>query len=215
MVRRRLKILSPNRLNRQRVAGLREDNPERALMNDLADGMRVHLPEGFFPNGEKQQTPLRATYVSVAPAVNKMLGDVVEQKLAFILSGDSARKYVPRMHLGKAHWTKKKGKPSGRPLSDLTFVDGTPLNTPDTSAAAAMYYGDIVHPTIEDIAEMVCKFWAKTIEEDLHADWNDLRIWKMDLKGAYTLLSFRPEDVGLFGMQLTDYPLSSQLLAVD
>jgi hypothetical protein len=33
--------------------------------------------------------------------------------------------------------------------------------------------------------------------------WEDMRIWKMDLKGAYTLLSFRPEDVGLFAMLLT------------
>ena len=89
--------------------------------------MRVHLPEGFCPNGNQPQTPLRATYVSVAPAVNKMLGDIVEQKLAFVLPFDSAKRYVPRMHLGKAHWTKKKGKPSGRPLGDLTFVDGTPL----------------------------------------------------------------------------------------
>ena len=33
--------------------------------------------------------------------------------------------------------------------------------------------------------------------------WEDVRIWKMDLKmGAYTLLSFRPEDVGLFGILL-------------
>lgn len=43
------------------------------------------VPEAFSPNGKEQQTPLRATYVSVAPAVNKMLGDVVEQRLAFIL----------------------------------------------------------------------------------------------------------------------------------
>jgi hypothetical protein len=28
--------------------------------------------------------------------------------------------------------------------------------------------------------------------------------WKMDLRGAYTLLSFRPEDVGLFAMFLSD-----------
>ena len=119
--------------------GLREDNPERALMSDLAEGVRVHLPEGFCPNGNQPQTPSRATYVSVAPAVNKMLGDIVEQKLAFILLFDLAKRHVPRMHLGKAHWTKKKGKPFGRQLGDLTLVDGTPLNTPETSAAAAAY----------------------------------------------------------------------------
>ena len=29
-------------------------------------------------------------------------------------------------------------------------------------------------------------------------------LWKIDLKGAYQLLSFRPEDVGLFAMRLSD-----------
>ena len=34
--------------------------------------------------------------------------------------------------------------------------------------------------------------------------WSNLRIWKMTWRqGAYALLSFRPEDVGLFGMLLT------------
>jgi hypothetical protein len=31
-----------------------------------------------------------------------------------------------------------------------------------------------------------------------------MRIWKMDLRGAYALLSFRPEDVGLFAMLFSD-----------
>jgi hypothetical protein len=31
-----------------------------------------------------------------------------------------------------------------------------------------------------------------------------MRIWIIDLRGAYTLLSFRPEDVGLFATLLSD-----------
>ena len=41
-----------------------------------------------------------------------------------------------------------------------------------------------------------------------------MRIWKMDLKGAYTLLSFRPEDVGLFGMLLTGDLVYFQLAGI-
>ena len=203
MVRRRLMILSPDRLNHDRVKMLRKDNPEIRLMTELVSGMWVPLPTDFKPNGQDPPTPLRATYVSVAPAVNKMLGDIVGQKLAFLLTYEAARRHVPNLHLCKAHWTKKKGKPSGRPLGDLTYVDGTPLNTPEMSDAAAAHYGAILHPTIEDISIMICNFWAKTLALDHTADWSQLRIWKMDLKGAYTLLSFRPEDVGLFGMMLT------------
>ena len=170
MIRRRLKTLSPGRLNAQRVSCLREDNPERMLMTDLADGMRVHQPKNFTPNGRSPQSPLRATYVSVASAVNKMLGDIVQQKLAFLIPYNTAKEYVPNLHLCKAHWTRKKGKPSGRPLGDLTFVDGTPLNTPETAAAATEYYGEITHPTIEDIAVMICNFWTKTLATNPDAE---------------------------------------------
>ena len=34
----------------------------------------------------------------------------------------------------------------------------TPINTPETSEAAALYYGAILHPTIEDISVMVINF---------------------------------------------------------
>jgi hypothetical protein len=203
MVRRRLKQLAPDRLSEERVDRLRPDNPERVLLLELVGGMKVHCPEGFTPNGSLPRTDLRSTYETVAPAVNKMLGAVVDQKLAFLLPLKTAQKYVPNLHLCKAHWTTKKGKPSGRPLGDLSYVDGTPLNTDETAQAATLHYGQILHPTIEDIAIMIHTYWIEAKRKDPSLRWTDLRIWKMDLKGAYTLLSFRPEDVGLFGMLLT------------
>ena len=139
MVRRRFKILSGDRLSHSRVASLSPDNPELVLITDLVDGMRVPMPEGFVPIGRQPRSPLRSVYESVAGAVNKMLGAVVEQRLAFLLPLDMALTYVPNLHLSKAHWTMKKGKASGRPLGDLSNVDGTPLNTEATAAAA--YHG--------------------------------------------------------------------------
>lgn len=192
MVRRRQTILAPNRLNAVRVSRLRVDNPEKEKMADLAIGLRVHLPAGFTPNGLITPSPLRATYLSVSSAVNKMLAEVVEQRLAFLLPLGTARTYIPNLHLCKAHWTRKKGKPSGRPLGDLTYVDGTPINTPETSEAAALYYGAILHPTIEDISLMVINFWMQHILKDPSAQWCNLRIWKMDFKGAYTNVQFCP-----------------------
>ena len=88
-------------------------------------------------------------------AVNKMLGAIIEQRLAFILPLDLAQAYIPNLHLCKAHWTTKKGEASGRPLGDLSNVDGTPLNTDATADAATADYGPITHPTLEDIAVMV------------------------------------------------------------
>ena len=214
MVRRRLKILAPGRLNAERVAGLRPDNPELRLMYDLAEGMKVHLPDGFTPNGSVPRSARRKIYETVSTAVNKMLGGIVEQRLAFLLPLDMALECVPNLHLCKAHWTTKKGKPSGRPLGDMSNVDGMPLNTDETAAAAVRYYGEIRHPTIEDIAIMVYDFWEEARQRDPRLRWEDVRIWKMDLKGAYTLLSFRPEDVGLFAMLLSEDVVYFQMAGI-
>lgn len=214
MVERRFKILSKDRLSHTSVASLSPENPEMALITDLVDGMRVAIPEGFTPNGNQPRSPLRVSYEAVSCAVNKMLGAVMEQRLAFLLPLKLAQEHVPNLHLSKAHWTTKRGKPSGRPLGDLSNVDGTPLNTVATADAATAYYGAITHPTIEDIAIMVHQFWKDAAARDSSLRYEDLRLWKMDLKGAYTLLSFRAEYVGLFGMLLTDDLVYLQLAGI-
>ena len=43
--------LRKDRLNTERVDTLREDNPKRELLLQLCEGMVVHRPEGFTPNG--------------------------------------------------------------------------------------------------------------------------------------------------------------------
>lgn len=205
MVARRLEMLSSDKLSEARVLQtLHRDNPERPLMLDLVIGMKVHKPVDFMPNGTQSRSPLRSVYESVAPAVNKMLAALVEQRLAFLLPLEIAQEFVPNLHLCKAHWTTKKGKASGRPLGDLSNVDGTPINTDETAAAATDYYGQIFHPTIEDISIMIHDFWIKSKKANTHHQRGDMRLWKMDLKGAFTLLSFRPKDVGLFGMLLNN-----------
>jgi hypothetical protein len=78
------------------------------------------------------------------------------------------------------------GKPSGRPLGDLSNVYETKINTDETAAAATAHYGAIRHPTIDDIAVMIYDFWRAAKTRDPSVRWEDMRIWKMDLRGAYT-----------------------------
>jgi hypothetical protein len=94
MVRRRQKMLAPDRLSVERVSRLRPDNPKMRMMTDLAGGMRVHLPEGFTPKGSLPRTPLRDNYIAVSTAVNKMLAALIEQKLAFLLPLEMAQRHV-------------------------------------------------------------------------------------------------------------------------
>jgi hypothetical protein len=105
MVQTCLAALSSSRLNTERVSRLRGDNPELRLMHDLVEGMQVHLPDGFYTNGMLERSARRPIYETVATAVNKMLGAIVEQKLAFLLLLDLAQQHVPNLHLCKAHWT--------------------------------------------------------------------------------------------------------------
>ena len=205
MVRRRLKTLEPTRLNASRVNGLRADNPESRLMMELATkGMYVPKPVDFKTNGQETPAPLRASYLKVHQAVDRMLADTVQRRLAFLLPKQMALEAVPNLHLATAHWAPKKGKASGRPIGDLSHVAGMPLNTPATTAAAEAHYGRIEHPTIEDIVRMVNEFHSDRLKLHPDARWTDLRLWKMDLRGAYTLLSFAPEDTALFAMELAN-----------
>ena len=186
MMKRRLALISANRLSRERIERtLREDNPEHDRMLDFAIGMKVHKPDGFVPNGCQPRYPLRTVYCSISSAVNKMLGAVVEQKLVFLLPLSMAQEHVPNLHLCKAHWTTKKGKASGRPLGDLSNVDGTPINTDETAAAATAYYGQIRHPTIDGITTMIHEFWTEARTADPTVQWSELRLWKMDPKGGF------------------------------
>jgi hypothetical protein len=92
MVRKRLELSSPDRLSASRVEYLRADNPERRLMIDLVIGMKALVPDGW--NGSHPRTPLRKKYVTDVTllAVNRMFGEVVKQKLAFLIPLETAQK---------------------------------------------------------------------------------------------------------------------------
>ena len=99
-------------------------------------------------------------------------------------------------------------------MGDMTYVDGTPLNTDEVTKEAEGIHWPIRHPTIEDMALMILNFFAEYGASQSGKEWSDLRIWKMDLKGAYTLLSFRADDVSLFGMEVTGDLIYLQLCGI-
>ena len=61
---------------------------------------------------------------------------------------------------------------------------------------------------------MVVVFWAQAIRNNPLESWSNIQLWKMDLRGACTLLSYRPENAGLFEMMLTDYLVYLQIAGI-
>ena len=53
----------------------------------------------------------------------------------------------------------------------MTFITGTTLKTSETTAAAAAAarYGDINHPTINRIVNMIMTFWQRALDRDTNS----------------------------------------------
>ena len=51
---------------------------------------------------------------------------------------------------------------------------------------------------------MIHDLFEESVQMDSSVIWEDLVIWTMDLAGAYTLLSFRPDNANLMGMTLSN-----------
>ena len=207
----RLQAVGSQRLSNQRPplsAVLSPDNAEVDKLQRLADEGMPLMPDPLFqPNSSLGiRPPLRAKYVATHSAVDKLLFDNFHQKgLAVVLplkvvqEGADANRY----HLSPLSWTPKTGAAKGRPITDGS--DGgpgaQPLNSTHTKDRCDEAWGSIRHPTIQDIAVMVDNYVRDPISTH---PGDKIVIWKMDLKGAYTLLSFRPEDVPLLGVEMTD-----------
>lgn len=200
----KLESINGSRLSWARIEScISSDNPDRNRLILLARGMCVPLAPKFVPNGGIRPVKLRRLYLETKGAVDKLFFALHEEGLAIILPAEAVHKSGVTYHTSAAHWTAQKTKQSGRPLFDSKDdKDGSPLNSEEAKRAAEDIWGKIEHPTLIDIVKTIADFWEQTKKSDPSAKWSDLMLWKMDLKGAYTLLSFHPDNVSLFGMNL-------------
>jgi hypothetical protein len=107
-----------------------------------------------------------------------------------VLSETAAATVVDRNEV-RCGWTHKKGKPSGRltiNASGNSVNSGNYLNSDEAKELAEQHWGPIQHPTLDQVVRMVLRAEAR---------WGrgEIVMWKTDLKGAFTLLKFRPADV--------------------
>ena len=198
MVSTRLKLLKPNRLNLDRVAEhVSSDCVDLPLIKELAaddGGMDLFLPPEYVPNSVTGLPKLSKSYLETHEAVDKMIGKNFRDKgLAMVFKLEEITKRLPFFSVALAKWTKKKGEEGGRNIHDATYhmFRGWCLNNDFSQQACKDHCGAIDYPSIEDIICMIWKFWEREKELDPTVRWSDLRLWKMDLKGAFTLLDFK------------------------
>ena len=192
-----------NRLNHERVNSLLSDNPEIDRLHRLVDGMEIFLPNDLVTNGQQEWPKLRNRYIEASCAVNKMILKVQQKKLAFLLWKSTVRK-IDGVHVSPTHWTEKKDKPEGRTLMDLTDDTRGALNTDDARDKAKAEWEPILHFTIFMFIAMLLDFFDQCILDEPTTTWDDLVIYKMDLKGAFNLLSIKSGSVKHMAVELTD-----------
>jgi hypothetical protein len=184
----------------KRIPGLTQSDFTR-LCTVTTDGIQINLPDNFTPCATPP--PLRTKYIRVASAVQLLQGTIMifPTPLLRTISG---------IHFSCQHWTTNKGKPQGRNLCDVASpVNDTDIPLNGASPAAKQAHRDYIteewdptHPTLCILMRLILTAVA------LHG-WAGITLWKKDLKGAFTLLWFRPTDV-----QLLVFPLTNELSAV-
>ena len=173
----------------------------------LSRGMRIRLPEPYVPLSIPP--PPRALYRSLQAPLNKMIYAQWETGKALILPSKCLES-TPRIHYNPVHWTISRGKAEGRLLIDPSdSAQETPLNC-DSSVRQWTddNIGKIVHPTLPDYILMILSFIEAQLSTQqgltLETLIPRLRLFKMDLKGAFTLLNYHPQDAGLMSSALTE-----------
>ena len=105
-----------------------------------------------------------------------------------------------------AHWGRKARTKSGRAIGDMSDSrHGSPLNSEEAKVKLEALYGPIEHPTIEDLVGMVLSY-ADDMKKEMGDKfrWEDMVLWKADLRRAFTLLFFRSGDACYLACQLSD-----------
>jgi hypothetical protein len=194
----RQSVLRDNRVNSTRVEGLEaagENDEDMARAREIAtQGMRLFTVPEFIPCPHPPQ--LRQSYIDAAPAVNKMMAEMWEEGKLLLLPTEQVKR-IPGVHFSPMSWAPKADKKEGRPIGDLSSPRGGAVNCDAAADLVREAWGPIQLPTLSDIVLMILQ------NADEHG-WNNIELWKMDLKGAFTLINFRPDNVKWLAFELTD-----------
>ena len=205
------KLENNERMTKEKVRRtVSEGNPEKgkllAMCAEENGGVQVLRPPGFEPNG---MNPMNRPQVSgktkeVAGALHKIFNKTyVQPDLCFAVSTEFALKMEPKTHISPSSHGLNDGKKLGRGCVNNTAGGRPPcqpLNSDWLREAAKLEHGPIENPQIKHLVKLITKLRKKLQEEGRERE--EIRLWKLDIKGAYTQLTFRAEDVRYMGAEL-------------
>ena len=196
LARERQQNMIHDRMNLERLDAWDPTDPNLPILKGLVSGMVVPVDPDFIPINTPP--PVRLAYTNVAPAVNKMVCSLVEQGLVVLLPTVLATK-IEGIHYSPISWVTKSNKPQGRPVVDSSWKPegSAKLNTKHVKNLVQTMWGDIRHPTIIDLVEMVL------VQVDRYG-WDDVILWKMDLANAFGLLFLDADSSVLMAFELTN-----------
>ena len=176
----RQRLLSPRRFNHLNVDYIcsvlpgRKDND---LLRSIVDGIPVVLDPKFIADPfPPTPSPL---YLRAACAVNLSWYDLYLKGFILLFPTAALQRWQLsngfRLSYSRAGWAKKRGKPQGRPTTNLSYDNhkGGLINTPYVRDALRTHYGEIHPAQLDEIVGNINKMAA------LHG-WNNITLWKMD-----------------------------------
>ena len=162
--------------------------------------MKLHT---FIPNSATGLPPLRKAYQDAHSAVNRLLYDLWEAELVFLLPR-SQLLGLRNVHFSCQHWATKSMKKCGRPIHDASDPKHGAINCREVSSMSESYYGPVLLPTVFDLAMLILHFEdSKKREMGDTFNLDDVVLFKNDLSRAFMLLDFRSYDVQLLAAELT------------
>jgi hypothetical protein len=110
---------------------------------------------------------------------------------------------IQGIHFSPLHWTEKQGRPIGDCSDGGSELTNEPLNSVHTKEKSDSLWGVIKHPSIDSATNMIIKYNEKVVAEDPTIKWDEMILFKKDLRGAFTLLFFDAAGVKNLAMEMT------------
>jgi len=178
------------------------DQRDIVILKEFADiGITPPVSTNFKPES-LNLPPLRDRYIKLHHTIDKLLYKQYMDGTMILLQLKEAQR-ISGLHISPQHHADSKGKQEGRCIGDLSGQHDpsyTPLNGSATKKDQLrdlinLKWGDIKHPTVDMLVKMVLT------SADLHG-WDNIVLWKKDLKGAFNLLNYNPSCCKLFAFLL-------------